>query len=222
MSLITDLSYRVFLYIYTQKTIMSLPKPIKKLVEYLSELSGIGEKTALRLALEIIRKEEIYAYNFAQAMINAKQELKECKTCNNISENEICHICSNTERNHKVICIVEEYQDVLAIENTGSYNGVYHILGGLISPINGIGPSQLNIESLLNRIQNNNIDEIIMALNSTMEGESTAFYLYKKIQSIADIPVSTLAKGIAVGEDLNYADELSLSRSILHRVPLKL
>lgn len=201
---------------------MSSPKLVDKLVEYLSELPGIGQKTALRLALEIIRKDEMFAYNFAKTLIDAKQQLKNCQICGNISEQNICDICSNAERNHKIICIVEEYQDVMAIENTHSYNGVYHVLGGLISPINGISPAQLNIETLLRRIQNNNIDEVIIALNATIEGESTSFYLYKKIQSIADIHISTLAKGISVGEDLNYADEISLSRSILNRVPLKL
>lgn len=201
---------------------MSSPKLVDKLVEYLSELPGIGQKTALRLALEIIRKDEMFAYNFAKTLIDAKQQLKNCQICGNISEQNICDICSNAERNHKIICIVEEYQDVMAIENTHSYNGVYHVLGGLISPINGVTPAQLNIETLLHRIQNNDIDEVIIALNATIEGESTSFYLYKKIQSIADIHISTLAKGISVGEDLNYADEISLSRSILNRVPLKL
>lgn len=201
---------------------MSLPKPIKKLVDHFSEFSGIGQKTALRLALEIIRKDEIFAYNFAQALIDAKQQLKKCSVCGNISEKELCDICSDSSRNQRIICVVEEYQDIMAIENTHAFDGVYHVLGGLISPIDGIGPAQLNIDSLLHRIQNSDIDEIIIALNSNMEGESTTFYLYKKIQNIGNIPISTLAKGISVGEDLNYADEISLSRSILNRIPLKL
>jgi recombination protein RecR len=195
---------------------------IDKLVQHLSELQGIGKKTALRLALEIIRKDEMYAYGLAQSLIDAKQKLKRCKVCENISENDVCNICSDENRNHQIICVVEDYQDVLAIESTNSYTGTYHILGGLISPINGIGPSQLNIASLLDRINNQPVDEIIIALNATPEGESTTFYLYKKIISVVEIKITTLAKGISVGEDLNYADEITLSRSILNRVPLSI
>lgn len=193
---------------------------LDKLTQHLEGLSGIGKKTALRLALEIIRKEDMYVYGFAQSLIDAKQKLKKCRVCGNISESEVCALCSAPERNHRMICVVEDYQDVLAIENTHVYKGVYHVLGGLISPIHGIGPSQLNIESLLKRIQQQPIEEVIIALNSTPDGESTSFYLCKKISEQADVTISTLAKGIAIGEDINYADELTLSRSILHRVPV--
>jgi len=195
---------------------------IDKLVEHLSELQGIGKKTALRLALEIIQKDEMFAYGLAQSIIDAKQKLKRCKICGNISENEVCKICNDVNRNHQVICVVEDYQDVLAIEGTNTYTGTYHILGGLISPVNGIGPSQLNITSLLDRINSQPIEEIIIALNATPEGESTTFYLYKKITSVMDVKITTLAKGISVGEDLNYVDEITLSRSILNRVPLRI
>ncbi|MCX8143539.1 MAG: recombination mediator RecR [Bacteroidia bacterium] len=195
---------------------------IDKLVQHLAELPGIGKKTALRLALEIIRKDEMYAYNFAQSLIDAKQKLRKCKVCGNICETEVCEICASNVRNQQIICVVEDYQDVLAIEGTNTFNGVYHVLGGLISPINGIGPSQLNIESLLERISHQPIDEVILALNATPEGESTSFYLCKKISNISDVKITTLAKGISVGEDLNYADEITLSRSILNRVPLQI
>lgn len=193
---------------------------IEKLAQYLSELSGIGKKTALRLSLEIIRKDEMYAFNLAQALLDARQNLKKCSVCGNITEEIICNICSDNSRNHQIICVVEDYPDVLAIENTNSFNGVYHVLGGLISPINGIGPSQLNIESLFKRISQQQPDEIILALNATMEGESTTFYLSKKIREISQVKVSTLAKGISVGEDINYIDEITLSRSLLNRTVL--
>lgn len=195
---------------------------IDKLTEYLSELPGIGKKTALKLALEIIRRDEMYAYNLAQSLIDAKQKLKKCSVCGNITESLICEICSHPARNHKIICVVEDYPDVLAIENTNSFNGVYHILGGLISPIDGIGPSQLNIENLLKRLKEHEVDEIVLALNATMEGESTTFYLSKKIKEISNVMITTLAKGISVGEDINYIDEMTLSRSILNRVPLNI
>lgn len=195
---------------------------IDKLAQYLSELSGIGKKTALRLALEIIRKDEMYAFNLAQCLIDVKQKLKKCKVCDHLTEQEVCEICSDDNRNQQLICIVEDYPDVLAIENTNSYNGVYHILGGLISPINGIGPSQLNIESLLKRIQNGGAEEVIFALNPTMEGEATTFYLSKKIREFSDVPISVLAKGISIGEDINFTDEITLSRSLLNRVPFNI
>ncbi|GIV28325.1 MAG: recombination protein RecR [Bacteroidia bacterium] len=195
---------------------------IEKLIDLLSELSGIGKKTALRLVLEIIRKDEMYAYQLAQSLIDAKQKLKKCSVCGNIDDNNICNICANSGRNHQIICVVEDYSDVLAIENTNTYNGVYHVLGGLISPINGIGPSQLNIESLIIRLKEHPVDEVILALNATPDGESTGFYLTKKIRLVSDIKITTLAKGISVGEDLNYADELTLSRSIENRVPVNI
>jgi recombination protein RecR len=193
---------------------------IDKLTEHLSELPGIGKKTALRLALEIIRKDEMYAFNLAQAILDAKQKLLKCSVCGNISETAICSICSSNHRLHSIVCVVEDYPDVLAIENTNAYEGVYHVLGGLISPMDGIGPSQLNIESLMKRVENSGVEEVIFALNATPEGESTTFYLSRKIKSVSDIKISTLAKGISMGEDLNYVDELTLSRSILNRVPL--
>ncbi len=194
---------------------------IDNLVNYFSELSGIGKKTAMRLVLEILRKDELYAFQLAQCLIDAKQKLKKCRICNTISETEVCAICNNTMRNHQIICVVEDYPDVLAIESTNSFDGVYHVLGGLISPINGIGPSQLNIESLLLRLQQQPIDEVIFALNSTPEGESTMFYLTKKILSFCDVNITTLAKGISVGEDLNYIDEITLTRSLINRVPVR-
>ncbi len=195
---------------------------IDNLVNYFSELSGIGKKTAMRLVLEIIRKDELYAFQLAQCLIDAKQKLKKCRICNTMSETEVCSICSNTMRNHQIICVVEDYPDVLAIESTNSFDGVYHVLGGLISPINGIGPSQLNIESLLLRLKEHPVEEVILALNATPDGESTSFYLTKKIRLVGDIKITTLAKGISVGEDLNYTDELTLSRSLENRVPVNI
>lgn len=194
---------------------------IENLSEQLSQLSGIGKKTALRLALEIIRKDEMYALNLAQAIIDVRHKLKKCSICGNLSENHQCKICSNENRHHHIICVVEDYPDVIAIENTNAFDGVYHILGGLISPIDGIGPAQLNIDNLIKRIQNTTVSEIIFALNATPEGESTAFYLSKKIKSVTNIKISTLAKGISAGEDINYIDELTLSRSILNRIELE-
>lgn len=197
-------------------------KILERLVDLLAELPGIGKKTALRLALEIIRKDEMYAFQLAQSLIDVKQKLKKCNICGNIDEKSICSICADDKRDHQIICVVEDYSDVLAIENINIYNGVYHVLGGLISPINGIGPSQLNIESLLLRLKEHPVEEVILALNATPDGESTSFYLTRKIRLIGDIKITTLAKGISVGEDLNYTDELTLSRSLENRVPVNI
>ncbi len=193
---------------------------IEKLTNLFAELPGVGRKTAFRYALDIVQKDHAYAFNLAQALVDVKQQLKKCSVCNNISDHEVCHICSDHYRNKSVICVVEDYQDVIAIENMKLFSGVYHLLGGLISPINGVGPSQLNIETLLKRIENNMPEEIIIALNATMEGETTTMYLFKKLSAYPDIKFTTLAKGLSAGEDLNYADELTLSRSFLNRIPI--
>lgn len=197
-------------------------KILERLVDLLAELPGIGKKTALRLAIEIIRRDEMYAFQLAQSLIDVKQKLKKCNICGNIDEKNVCNICADNRRNHQIICVVEDYSDVLVIENINVYNGVYHVLGGLISPINGIGPSQLNIESLLLRLKEHPVEEVILALNATPDGESTSFYLTKKIRLVGDIKITTLAKGISVGEDLNYTDELTLSRSLENRVPVNI
>jgi recombination protein RecR len=156
----------------------------------------------------------------AQALTTMREEIKFCATCHNISDVEICEICANTSRNRKIICVVEDIRDVMAIENTGQFRGVYHVLGGKISPIDGVGPSQLNIISLVEKVKLGTIDEIIFALSSTMEGDTTNFYIYKQIKDF-EIKTSTIARGIAVGDELEYADEVTLGRSILNRVPFE-
>lgn len=195
-------------------------KLIEKAVNEMSQLPGIGKRTALRLVLHILKQPKEQAVFLAQALITMREEIKYCKSCHNISDREVCEICANPGRNHKIICVVEDIRDVMAIENTGQFRGIYHVLGGKISPIDGVGPSQLTINALVEKAKLGQIKEIIFALSSTMEGDTTNFYIYKQI---ADLPiiVSTIARGIAVGDELEYADEVTLGRSILQRVPFE-
>lgn len=193
---------------------------IKNVVEAFSKLPGIGKKTALRLTLYLMQKPKSEIEHFAHALFNLHANTFRCKICNHLSEQEICHICNNTERENSIICVVEEVGDLLAIEKTGYFRGKYHVLGGKISPLDGIGPDQLSISKLLERIQNEDIQEIILALSTTQEGETTAFYLSKEIQAIKpQIVISLIAKGIPSGASLEYTDELTLSKSLMYRSP---
>lgn len=198
---------------------MNLPsKLIEAAVNEFSSLPGIGKRTALRLVLYLLRQEEGTVNSFGETLIKVKKDIKYCLECHNISDQPMCGICSDTTRDKSTICIVEDIQDVMAIENTCKYKGVYHILGGIISPMNGIGPDDLNISSLLAKLSGKNVAEIIFALNTTMEGDTTNFYLYKKISPF-NIRVSTIARGVAIGDELEYVDDITLGRSIINRTP---
>ena len=197
-------------------------------IDQFARLPGIGRKTALRLVLHMLRQEEADVTAFADALTILKREVKYCKRCHNISESELCPICADKSRDGSVICVVENSQDVLAIERTMQYKGLYHVLGGIISPMDGIGPSNLEIESLIERIRNGQsgkdgeqqIKEVIFALASTMEGDTTNFYISRKLREFPDVKLSVIARGINVGDELQYTDEVTLGRSILNRTPL--
>lgn len=189
-------------------------------VNELSKLPGIGKKTALRMALYLLAQKKEDVENFGQTIISMRQNIKYCKRCHNISDVELCEICASPKREAGVLCIVSDIRDVLAIENTGFYKGLYHVLSGLISPIEGISPSQLNIHNLIPRIENEAITEIILALPATPDGDTTGFYIAKTLQDTS-ILVSCIARGIAFGDDLEYTDELTLGRSIANRLPFK-
>lgn len=197
-------------------------------IDQFAKLPGIGRKTALRLVLHMLRQEEADVTAFADALTILKREVKYCKRCHNISESELCPICADKSRDGSVICVVENIQDVLAIERTMQYKGLYHVLGGIISPMDGIGPSNLEIESLIERIRNGQsgkdgeqqIKEVIFALASTMEGDTTNFYISRKLREFPDVKLSVIARGINVGDELQYTDEVTLGRSILNRTPL--
>ena len=191
---------------------------LKRCVVELSKLPGIGKKTALRLAIHLLKQKPDYAIALGNSIIDLRENIHFCKRCHNISEGELCEICSGIKRDQSQICVVENIQDVLSVENTMQYNGTYHILNGVISPMDGVSPSDLNIESLINRVQNDNIDEIILALPTTIEGDTTNFYLYKKLASSVS-SFTSIARGVSVGDELEYIDELTLGRSILNRVP---
>jgi recombination protein RecR len=195
-------------------------KLLEKAVNEMSQLPGIGKRTALRLVLHLLKQPKEQTGFLAQALLSMRQDIKYCVSCNNISDSDLCEICSNSSRNHHVICVVEDIRDVMAIENTNQFRGIYHVLGGKISPIDGVGPSQLHITALVEKVKSGAVQEIIFALSSTMEGDTTNFYIFKQIVS-SNIIVSTIARGIAVGDELEYADEVTLGRSILHRVPFE-
>lgn len=184
----------------------------------LARMPGIGRKTALRLALHLIRQDLQNVESLSQAILKMRNEIKRCTICHNISDSTICDICTNHKRDHSLICVVQDIRDVMAIENTGQYTGVYHVLGGIISPIEGIGPEDLTIESLILKAAEGQIKEIIFALPTTIEGDTTNFYLSRRL---SDFPVllSTIARGIAIGDDIEYADEITLGRSIVNRIP---
>lgn len=193
-------------------------KVLAKAVEEISGLPGIGKKSALRLALYLLRQPQSQAVSLGNALQKLVTEIHYCKECHNFSDTEICEICSNPKRSSELLCIVEDVRDVMAIENTAKYNGKYLVLGGKISPIEGIGPNQLNISSIEKKLESGEIKELIFALSATMEGDTTAYYIYKKFRHFP-VNFSSIARGIAVGDELEYADEISLGRSITNRVP---
>ena len=193
-------------------------KLLENAVYQIAQLPGIGKRTALRLALHILKKPESYAQDLGEALSDLRNDVVYCVSCHNISDLPLCEICSNPKRNKKLLCVVEDVRDVMAIENTNQYNGLYHVLGGLISPIDGIGPQDLNLSSLIQKVASENLEEVIFALSSTVEADTTNFYIFKQIEPYA-ITTSTIARGIAVGDELEYADEVTLGRSILARVP---
>jgi recombination protein RecR len=191
---------------------------LERAVQEFSQLPGIGRKTALRLVLHLLRQENEDVFQFTDAISRMKEEVKFCKVCHNISDQEVCPICSNERRDSSTICVVENIQDVMAVENTQQFTGLYHVLGGLISPMDGIGPSDLEIESLVSRVAEGGVKEVILALSSTMEGDTTNFYIFRKLAPY-DVKISIIARGIAVGNELEYTDEVTLGRSILNRTP---
>ena len=195
-----------------------LPKHLEQTTDYFSSLPGIGKKTALRLVLHLLKEDKEMVFGFAETLKNLKETVQYCKSCHNITDTEICHICSNDKRNHEIICVVEDIRDIIAIENTAQFSGVFHVLGGLISPINGIGPNDLNIVTLIEKIKSNKVKEVILALSTTMEGETTGFYLFRKLKEY-NIEISVIARGIAFGDELEYADEVTLGKSIANRTP---
>ncbi len=197
-------------------------KLLEEIIDQISQLPGIGKRTALRLSLYLLNQPQEQSEALAQAILRYRQEIKKCRICHNISDKEVCDICADSSRDHRLVCVVEDVRDVMAIENTGEYKGVYHVLGGVISPIEGVSPSDLSIDSLLNRIEEEQIKEIILALSATIDGDTTNFYLYKKMGQLESSPlISTIARGIAVGEELEYTDEITLARSIHNRVPFE-
>lgn len=193
-------------------------KLLEDAVNEFSKLPGVGQKTALRLVLHLLNREQEEVEHFGNAVVKLRKEIKHCGICRNISDDEFCSICISQKREKEIICVVEDTRDVMAIENTSQYFGVYHVLGGLISPMDGIGPSDLFIDSLMQRVATTPVKEIILALSATMEGDTTLFYLYKRLKEF-QIPITTIAKGIAFGGELEYADEITLGRSIVTRVP---
>ena len=190
---------------------------LEKAVQQFAKLPGIGRKTALRLVLHLLRQEEEEVTQLADAISRMRKEVRRCKVCHNISDSELCPICSNPRRDGSTICVVENIQDVMAVENTQQFHGLYHVLGGVISPMDGIGPSDLEIESLVERVSNGEVKEVILALSSTMEGDTTNFYIFRKLAPYHDVKISIIARGISVGDELEYTDEVTLGRSILNR-----
>ena len=195
-------------------------KLLEKAVNEMSQLPGIGKRTALRLVLHLLKQPKEQTQFLTGALTTMRDDIKFCNSCHNVSDVDMCEICSNPARNHQIICVVEDVRDVMAIENTNQFKGIYHVLGGKISPIDGIGPSQLNINSLVEKAKKGQIEELIFALSSTMEGDTTNFYIYKQIKDLS-IKTSTIARGIAVGDELEYADEVTLGRSIINRIPFE-
>lgn len=191
---------------------------LENAVNEFAKLPGIGRKTALRLILHLLRQDDAMVESFSQSLVKLKHEVKYCKVCHNISDGEICPICSNKSRDSSTICVVENIKEVMAIENTMQYKGLFHVLGGIISPIDGIGPADLEIDSLVERVSRGDIKEVILALSTTMEGDTTNFYIYRKLAPY-DIKVSMIARGISIGDEIEYADEVTLGRSILNRTP---
>jgi len=193
-------------------------KLIENAVAEFKKLPGIGEKTALRLVLHLLKQDEHKVENFSETMVKLRKEIKECKTCFNLSDDEQCAICTNQLREKQTICVVENIRDIIAIESTGSFRGMYHVLGGVISPINGIGPEELNVSALIERVKQEGTQEVIMAISPTIEGDTTIFYISKMLNGL-NINISTIARGVSFGGELEYTDELTLARSISARMP---
>lgn len=187
----------------------------------MASLPGVGKRTALRLVLHLMQRSSQEVYDFSDAFVQMKANVHPCGICGNITDLDLCDVCSDSKRDQSTICVVEDIRDVLAIESTEAYKGVYHVLGGIISPMDGIGPSDLNIQSLIERVSAGGVQEVIFALSANMEGDTTNFFIYKKLQYI-EVTISTLSRGVAVGSELQYADEVTLSRSLLHRQPFKM
>ena len=190
---------------------------LENAVNEFSKLPGIGRKTALRLVLHLLKQSENEVEMFGNAFIQLRKEIVYCKVCHNISDTEVCQICANPSRDKETVCVVENIKDVISIENTQQYRGLYHVLGGIISPMDGIGPNDLEIESLVKRVEEDGVKEVILALSTTMEGDTTNFYIFRKLAP-SGVKITTIARGIAVGDELEYADEITLGRSILNRV----
>lgn len=190
---------------------------LENAVSEFAKLPGIGRKTALRLVLYLLRQNEASSVSFGEAIIRLRKEIKYCHCCHNISESEICPICSSPSRDTSVICVVENVKDVMSIENTHQHHGLYHVLGGLISPMDGVGPQDIEIDSLVERVRKGGIKEVILALGATMEGDTTNFYVFRKLAPYPDVKITILARGMSVGNDIEYTDELTLGRSILNR-----
>lgn len=195
-------------------------KLLENAVNEMSQLPGIGKRTALRLVLHLLRQPKEQTLDFAKALSTMRTEIKLCKKCFNISDSELCDICSNPHRLDDMICVVEDIRDVMAIENTSSFRGLYHVLGGKISPMDGIGPNDLNIQPLVEKVKAGDVKELIFALGSTMEGDTTNFYIYRQVEEF-DVKTSTIARGISVGNELEYTDEITLGRSIINRIPFE-
>ncbi|UII76568.1 recombination mediator RecR [Flagellimonas sp. HMM57] len=195
-------------------------KLLENAVYEMSQLPGIGKRTALRLVLHLLNQPEERTNMLSDALVSLRNQIIFCKNCHNISDTELCEICASPKRDETVVCVVEDIRDVMAIENTSQYQGLYHVLGGKISPMEGVGPQNLNINSLIARVKEKNVKELIFALSPTMEGDTTNFYIYKQLEGLGVI-TSTIARGIAVGDELEYADEVTLGRSILNRVPFE-
>ena len=195
-------------------------KLLENAVNEMSRLPGVGKRTALRLVLHLLKQPGEQTIALSKALSTLREEIKFCKNCHNLSDSDMCHICSNVHRDNSVICVVEDIRDVMAIENTGTFRGMYHVLGGKISPIDGIGPQDLTIQPLVDKVKTGEIKELIFALSSTMEGDTTNFYIYKQIQDF-HVTTTTIARGISVGDELEYADEVTLGRSITNRIPFE-
>ena len=195
-------------------------KLLQNAVDEMSQLPGIGKRTALRLVLFLLNQPNLQTVKLSKSLVDLVEGINLCKNCHNISDLELCEICSNIKRDSKIICVVEDVRDVMAIESTGQFNGVYHVLGGKISPIDGIGPNQLNISSLIEKVKSENISELIFALSATMEGDTTNFYIFRQIQDIK-IKITTIARGVSVGNELEFTDEVTLGRSIIKRIPFE-
>jgi recombination protein RecR len=199
-------------------TIDNFPsKLLENAVNEFAKLPGIGKKTALRLVLHLLKKDILEVQRFSRALTQLREEVKHCRICRNISDADICNICNNPSRDNRTVCVVENIRDVMSIENTQQYRGVYHVLGGIISPMDGIGPADLEIDSLLKRVENGEVDEVIFALSTTMEGDSTNFYIFKKIKG-GNVKITTLARGVSIGDEIEYTDEVTLGRSIVNRM----